>query len=327
LERPLLTAGPMISVDNLRAYTRESRPRGWFALLTTQGLLLASAVGAAGPLPWPVRVLASLIEALLIVRLFVLFHDVLHGAILRGSRLAKVLCAPFAWLVLTPTRVWRETHNYHHAHTAKLVGSHVGSFATTTPGIYASLSRRARWLYLAQRHPLNIALAAFTIFGFGMCLLPFVRAPRKNAEAGVALVASLGLFIGLWLWGGPAMAILAYGGPAVGACSLGAYLFYAQHNCPGIVLQPRHEWSNTRAALESSSHMRMGPVMAYFTANIGYHHLHHLNPAVPFYRLPELSRAHPELRPTAVTSLAPRDVWACLRLKFWNPVEGRLVPR
>jgi len=109
--------------------------------------------------------------------------------------------------------------------------------------------------------------------------------------------------------------------------ALGAYLFYAQHNFPTAHIQAREEWTFVRAALESSSYMQLGPVMRYFTGNIGYHHVHHLNHRIPFYRLPEAMAGIPELQnPRGMTSLAPRDVLACLRLKLWDPAAGRLVP-
>jgi omega-6 fatty acid desaturase (delta-12 desaturase) len=73
--------------------------------------------------------------------------------------------------------------------------------------------------------------------------------------------------------------------------------------------------------------MRLGPVMRYFTGNIGFHHVHHLNHRIPFYRLPEAMAGIPELRnPRGVTSLWPRDVIACFRLKLWDPELERLVP-
>jgi omega-6 fatty acid desaturase (delta-12 desaturase) len=67
--------------------------------------------------------------------------------------------------------------------------------------------------------------------------------------------------------------------------------------------------------------------MRYLTGNIGYHHVHHLNHRIPFYRLPEAMAAIPELRhPHGVTSLSPRDIVACFRLKLWDPEQCRLVP-
>ncbi len=77
--------------------------------------------------------------------------------------------------------------------------------------------------------------------------------------------------------------------------------------------------------MESSSFMMMNPVMRWFTANIGYHHIHHLNARIPFYRLPEVMKAIPELQQVKKTSLSPKDIIACLKLKVWDAVEGKMV--
>ena len=69
----------------------------------------------------------------------------------------------------------------------------------------------------------------------------------------------------------------------------------------------------------------MSKVMHFFTGNIGYHHVHHLNARIPFYRLPEAMSAIPELQDPGTTSWLPRDVWGCLRLKLWDPERGRMV--
>lgn len=65
--------------------------------------------------------------------------------------------------------------------------------------------------------------------------------------------------------------------------------------------------------------------MRWFTGNIGYHHVHHLNSLIPFYQLPEAMSAVPELQRPIVTSLNPRDIVACLRLNLWDWQKQELV--
>jgi omega-6 fatty acid desaturase (delta-12 desaturase) len=77
--------------------------------------------------------------------------------------------------------------------------------------------------------------------------------------------------------------------------------------------------------MESSSFMKTNPVMAWFTANIGYHHVHHLNSRIPFYRLPEALRGMPELQAVTTTSLHPVEIFRCLRLKVWDVEAQRMV--
>lgn len=65
--------------------------------------------------------------------------------------------------------------------------------------------------------------------------------------------------------------------------------------------------------------------MHWFTGNIGYHHIHHLNPRIPFYRLPEAMAGMRELQIPVTTSLRPSDVRRCFRLKLWDPSRDEMV--
>jgi omega-6 fatty acid desaturase (delta-12 desaturase) len=312
-------------LDATRPFARDDPWRSWGHVVLTFALL-AGAAWCAVRAPWlPLRVAASVVEGLTLVRAFILFHDHLHGAILRGSLVARALFGAYGMLILTPPRAWRDSHNYHHAHNGKIVGSHVGSYPIVTPTMWARMTRGQRLAYRAARHPATIAAGYLTVFAWGMCLGPFLRAPRKNAAGLVALavqpllawavVRALG-------WEAYGLAVL---GPEALAMATGAYLFYAQHNFVGARFQPRESWSYVRAALESSSYMETGPVLRFFTGNIGYHHVHHLNPAIPFYRLPEAMAAIPELRAPVTTHLRPKEIAACLALDVWDPAREELV--
>jgi omega-6 fatty acid desaturase (delta-12 desaturase) len=90
-------------------------------------------------------------------------------------------------------------------------------------------------------------------------------------------------------------------------------------------LEDEDGWTYEGAALESSSFMRMPRILHWFTGNIGYHHIHHLNARIPFYRLPEVFEAIPELQQAKTTSLSPANIVRCLRLKVWSVEKERLV--
>jgi omega-6 fatty acid desaturase (delta-12 desaturase) len=107
---------------------------------------------------------------------------------------------------------------------------------------------------------------------------------------------------------------------------LGAYLFYAQHNFPGVSFKENIEWSYDNAALQSSSYMDLPKFLHWVTANIGYHHVHHMNSRIPFYRLPEVMEKIPELKQVKRTTLKPKDVMECLRLKIWDQENNKMIP-
>lgn len=309
-----------------RPYAREDRLRSWLYTLSTMGALGGAAWLAASQQPWPVRAAAAVATGLAIVRAFVLFHDFMHQAILRGSRLAWGLYSLFGLLILVPPSVWRETHNYHHAHTAKIVGSHVGSFPMVTTTMWAKMTSRQRLAYRLARHPLTMLFAYLTVFLWGMVLAPLIRAPRRHGDAALSLVVHAAFLGALAHVGGGAAVLFGAVLPMSVACAAGAYLFYAQHNFPGVHVADRAHWRFADAALRSSSYLRLGFVGRVITANIGFHHVHHLNAAIPFYRLPEAMAAIPELATPTETSLHPRDVLACLRLALWDATADRMVP-
>jgi omega-6 fatty acid desaturase (delta-12 desaturase) len=207
-----------------------------------------------------------------------------------------VLLLSLAPAVLTPPKVWRDTHNYHHAHNAKLVGSHIGSYPTLSVAIWNKLSPSDRRAYALARNGFTILFAYLTVFLIGMCVSPLRRDARRNRSAWAALGLHVALAALAFALGGAEGLLLGFLFPLNVAFVTGAYLFYAQHNFEGVKLRGRHEWEFTRAALEASSYMPMGPAMRWFTADIGYHHVHHLNSRIPFYRLAEAMDAIPELQ-------------------------------
>lgn len=316
-EKELLVATKAFTVEDPARSRRES------AISFTAQIAVTLAIVYAPT--WPLKAALSVLSGLLVVRTFILYHDVMHGAMLRGSKVWRAIYSAYGVLVLTPPNVWKETHNYHHAHTAKLIGSNIGSYPMVTPKMYASLKPFHRWLYRAARHPLNIAFAAITVFLIGMCVRPFLRNPKKMWDSALAFVVFWAITLGLASFGQWEALVFAYWLPMAVGCAAGAYLFYAQHNYPGVKVAPRETWTFKGASLESSSYMAMGPVMNWMTGNIGYHHVHHLNAAIPYYRLPEAMAAIPELQKEPETSLKPKDIIAAFKLKLWDPERNEMV--
>ena len=70
----------------------------------------------------------------------------------------------------------------------------------------------------------------------------------------------------------------------------------------------------------------MNPIMHWFTGNIGYHHIHHLNSRIPFYKLKQVMKDMPELNNVQTTSWSIRDMIACFRLKVWDADQQKMIP-
>ena len=206
-----------------------------------------------------------------------------------------------------------------------VVTSDIGSFPLMSTESWQTATASQRLRYRIARHPITILCAYVTIFLLISCVDPLLKNPRKYWDGALSLIAHGGTIALLWACAGFDVVLSAMFLPFVIASALGAYLFYAQHTFEGLRIFPAADWSYFRGALESSSYMKLGPIMKWFTGNIGYHHVHHLNPHIVFYRLPEAMAAMPELQHPAVTSLAPRDMLACFRANLWDKSTQRMV--
>jgi acyl-lipid omega-6 desaturase (Delta-12 desaturase) len=308
-----------------KSYAFDSSARSWAYLLSTASLLAGAIAGTLWNFHLAGKIACSLLAGLLYLRFFVIYHDQQHQAILPHSRLAEALMRVFGILILSPSSVWRSSHNHHHNHNSKLRGSHIGSYPIMTREQYLRAPKADRIKYLFMRHPLTILFGYFFVFQYGMCIYPSVTKPREHYDGFVAILGHLLLAVTFaWFFGWTAL-LLTLVLPHFLASAIGSYLFYAQHNFPAVSFSDKAGWTYDKAALESSSFMKTGPIIAWFTANIGYHHIHHLNSRIPFYRLPEAFAGIPELQTPRTTSLHPREIIRCLRLKVWDTESQRMV--
>src|SRR5258708_6556699 len=101
-------------------------------------------VGTLWHFPLAGKIICSVLAGLLFLRMFVIYHDQQHRAILPKSRLAEALMGIFGILALSPTSIWKSSHNHHHNHNSKLRGSHIGSFPIMTKDQFLKSSKRER---------------------------------------------------------------------------------------------------------------------------------------------------------------------------------------
>lgn len=308
-----------------REFAQDNSAQSWWAILSTVFAYFA-ALAAVILLPfWFLKLGASILAGLFFVRLFVIYHDHQHHAILPKSKLAAGLMRLWGIYAMTPSSIWKHSHNHHHNHNSKIRSAHIGSYPVMTSERYQKCTPIERFKYLAIRHPLTILLGYFTVFIVGMCVAPAINDPKAHRDSMIAVVLHLVVYTLVITFLGWAAAFYLLFLPFLISAALGSYLFYAQHNFPDVTYLDKDGWSYEGAALISSSFCKMNPIMNYFTANIGYHHIHHLNAKIPFYRLPEVLEAMPELQSPKTTSLHPAEIIRCLRLKVWDVDQQRMV--
>ncbi len=309
-----------------KEFTGEIRSRSWSELFITLVLIaLTLSLTFVGSIPAPVRLVFSIITGLLYVRAFVIYHDYQHRAILQNSKVASVMMQGIGIYLLAPENIWKRSHEHHHNNNSKLTLSGIGSYPTICKNRYVTLTKNEKLLYLINRHPLTVIFGYFTLFIYWLNLKSFVQSAGKHLDSLAALVFHFAAGAAILVYLGTFTFFISWFIPFFLAFAMGSYLFYCQHNFPDAKFSENHDWKYDHAALASTSLMKMSPVMHWFTANIGYHHVHHLNSRIPFYRLKEAMEGMPELKNVSTTSWHPLEMVRCFRLKLWDADRGKMI--
>ena len=261
----------------------------------------------------------------LVVRLFLIQHDCGHGSFF-PTRAANDWTGRLIGVVtLAPYDYWRRTHAIHHASSGNLAARGIGDVDTLTVREYRARSAWGRFRYRLYRHPaVMFGLGPVLLFGFRY------RIPIGLAGKAGPWVSTMGTNLGIvavagalvWLVGARTFLLVQLPVTLL-AASVGVWLFYVQHQFEDTHWSEPPDWSVHEAALHGSSHYVLPPVLRWFTANVGVHHVHHLVSRIPYYRLGDVLRAFPELRD--VGRLTLRQSFGCLRLVLWDSANRRLV--
>jgi omega-6 fatty acid desaturase (delta-12 desaturase) len=282
----------------------------WLSVDTGYWLGLLLAVPAAG----------------FLVRLFMIQHDCGHGSFFRYRRANDWVGRVIGVLTLTPYDFWRGAHALHHAGSGNLDRRGIGDIDTLTVHEFLALSRGRRLLYRLYRHPI-------VMFGVGPAYLFILRHrlptglmhsglhPWLSAMATNVAIAALVVTMTWLLGAGPFLLVQL---PiTLLAASIGVWLFYVQHQFEDTFWARDESWNFHEAALHGSSHYDLPIVLRWFTANIGVHHVHHLCSRIPYYRLPQVLRDHPQL--SAVGRLTLFESLRCVRKVLWDEGHHKLV--
>jgi len=266
----------------------------------------------------------SVVAGLFLVRIFIIFHDCGHGSFFKSNTANDVVGFITGMLTFTPYFHWRWEHSIHHSTCGDLDRRGVGDIWTLTVKEYLQASKAKRFVYRVARNPIVLFLLAPLILFLIYQRIPNPKASRREKHSvwwmnlGVtamcaALIAWLGWkeFLILQL---PTMGI---------AGTAGVWMFYVQHQYDTVYWEKHNDWDYTSAALQGSSFYKLPKVLQWFSGNIGFHHIHHLNPRIPNYNLERCHNSHEIF--TSIPPLTLRTSLKSLSLRLWDEESKTLV--
>ena len=320
-----------VAFMNLTRFAVPSIRRSVFQLVTTSGGYIAgwmTMLWLTDINYWLVLALSIPVAGLL-VRLFIIFHDCGHGSFFRSRRANAITGRTLGVLTLTPYDAWRRRHAAHHAGTGNLDGDRsLGTFQTWTVEEFHSRRWYQRLFYRCYRHPL-------VLFGFGAVFYFAIaqrfpqNVPGSHQKAERRSVLGTDLAIGavvlaMSLLVGWRRFLLVQTPLIIITSVVGMWLFFVQHQFHDAYWERQASWRFHSAALYGSSFYDLPRFLHWFTGNIGFHHIHHINSRIPNYRLPECMEESGRL-----LALAPRltltGSFRCARLALWDESRRLLV--
>ncbi|MEJ2545618.1 MAG: fatty acid desaturase [Calditrichaceae bacterium] len=280
----------------------------YFSLNISYWLTLILAIPAAG----------------FMVRIFIISHDCGHGSFFKSKKARDIIGFITGVITFVPYKHWRHSHAIHHATSSNLDRRGLGDVWTLTVNEYLALSFWRRLEYRLYRNP-------FIMFTVGP-LYQFLiaqRFPEKGAKkkernsvyltnlaiAGIIILSSLTIGIKAYIIIQLSVMFFA----ALG----GVWLFYVQHQFEDVYWERNESWDFQAAALQGSSYYQLPAILHWFSGNIGFHHIHHLNSRIPNYYLKNCHRIltqHIEIEP--ITMLKS---FKSLKCRLWDEKNDKLV--
>jgi acyl-lipid omega-6 desaturase (Delta-12 desaturase) len=259
-----------------------------------------------------------------LTRIFIIFHDCTHHSFFKDRRANRIVGTIMGVLTLFPFDQWGHEHSVHHATSGNLDKRGTGDIWTLTVDEYLAAPFKLRFAYRFYRNPL-------VMFGLGPIYVFLLKnrfnrkGARKKEKNNTYLTNALIVVFAalLCLAVGWQSFLLVQGSIFMISGSIGIWLFYVQHTFEDSYFEENEEWEYVLAAVEGSSFYKLPKLMQFLTGNIGYHHVHHLSPRVPNYKL---EMAHNNTQPLEnVPTITLATSLRSLRFRLWDEESKNFV--
>ncbi len=268
----------------------------------------------------------ALFAGLFAMRCFIIFHDCGHGSFFKSQKANDFFGIITGIITFTPYYAWRHSHAVHHATSGDLDRRGIGDVWTLTYDEYQVLPFWQRMFYRLYRNPFVIFVVGPTIDFVILQRLPTMNSsdkPREKNSVTYTNLALLALAILMSLLVGVRDLVLVQLPIIAFASSLGVYLFYVQHQFEDVYWERHDEWNFADAALHGSSFFKMGPIMKFFTGNIGFHHIHHLSPRIPNYNLEACHNNNEMFR--EIEPMTWRSSLKSIHIRLFDEDRGKMI--
>lgn len=284
----------------LKPYAKPSNGRAILQIITTLVPFIMLVVGMYYMIqfnvPYVYVVLTSIVPALFLVRVFIFFHDCVHGSFFTSKKAMLIVGHIFSILTFTPFTSWQRDHIIHHKSVGHLEKRGIGDIWMMTTDEYAEAPWHKKVIYRVYRNPLLLFFVGPVFMFIVLQRFPTFHSKKvwistmitNLGIVAIALAASFTLGFQTYLL--IQLPVIYF------ASTFGVWLFYIQHQYEDVYWERAMRWKPKEAALEGASVYRLPLILEWFTGAIGYHNVHHIHSGIPNYRLRKAYDDNPELQ-------------------------------
>jgi acyl-lipid omega-6 desaturase (Delta-12 desaturase) len=290
------------------------------------------------------------------LRCFSLMHDCGHYSLFSSKKVNRIVGFGLGVINAIPQYPWSRGHAYHHKTNGDWERYRgVASFLSTAE--FAKLNSFDRRVYEIVRHPLMALPGGFFylaikprlalilgVYGLSKHFFACLKQDSKlkfseifesyqsrnwytTAEFwdlllnNICVISSWILFsywLGTGLFLGIHFTVLTF------AAAVFMYVFFVQHNFEGSYAHKTEGWDYLTAAIEGSSYLELPTIFKWFSADIGYHNIHHLSERIPNYHLEACHRQNIHLLSKS-KRIRMGDMFDCFKYILWDSASNSLV--
>ncbi len=270
----------------------------------------------------------AVVNAFFLVRIFIIQHDCGHQSFTASRKANNTIGLISSLISFMPYRYWAKSHNFHHGHNGVLWEHRdIGDINLLTVNEFKQLSFGRKLQYMVYR-----SAPVLFVIGPIWYILVHNRIPKIKMkgweQARRALTRHnlmlLGLYAGLIWWLGYEAFVYVHLPILIFFGIIAVWFFYVQHQHETTYKAWKDKWEYIRAAIQGSTYYKLPRLFHWLTGNIGYHHIHHLNPLVPNYELARCHKENPVLDQVA-NKITFWQSLKCVFNKLWDEDQERMI--
>lgn len=325
--------------EDIRKIRDAVQPSPWLSTwqITSTVLLFSAAIYGLHKSQniWVITLILLPLIALFGVRIFVLQHDCGHLSLYKRRSSNDRAGLFLSWITTVPYELWRSEHRWHHLHQGNL--SIRGADKMNSPPTVHEMEE--------EPHIVDIWNARVSIIGVFFAGAWSLLVQRKSVKefflfreaADQNVKDAARMKRSLWMTHSGAVLVQLILFSILGwqkyflimipayvlAGGLGSLLFWIQHNFEDSYFAWEGDWDFYKVGTDGSSYLKLPFPLSYFTANIGLHHVHHVNMQIPNYKLDYARKHVPEL--ARLQPLSVSDLRKSFTHLFWDEEKGKKV--